>query len=342
MKRIAAVFARSLLMATVVCTVARCGEKPEPIVPLVSLAGAQGGGRVYFDTISVPSSSTSRVGMIYERSTIWGDLDLPPIANSGRVPAVILVADCDGVGNALQGWSDALLAVGYATFRLDSFGGREVKETCTGQQVVSAASLVGDIYNAQALLITHPIIDPVRIAVMGFGTGGQAAAWAALTRYQRQLKRAGSAPIAAYLSFYPTFCSFHLRDETEVAGGPIRLFHGTDDDVAPLAACRDWAQRMRAVGRNVGIYEYVGARHGFDVPVVLPPPAFADYVNFGKCEFLERPDGAFIDKVTGARPASNAACASRGYTPGYNAAAYRRSIDDVTALLAAVFRTGGG
>jgi len=342
MKRIATVLARSLLVAAVACAAARCGEKPEPIVPLISLAGAQGGGRIYFDTISIPPSATSWIGTIYERSTIWGDLDLPPIAGFGRVPAVILVPDCDGVGAALHGWSDVLQAVGYATFRLDSFGGREVKETCTGQQVINVVSLVGDIYNAQALLATHPSIDPARIAVMGFGTGGWAAAWAALTRYQRQLKRAGTMPIAAYLAFYPTLCAFHLRDETEIAGGPIRLFHGTADDAMPLPACRDWAQRMRAAGRDVGIYEYAGARHGFDVPAFSPPRAFADYVNFGNCDFSERPDGAFVDRATGARPAPNAACAARGYTQGYDAVALKKSIEDVKALLAVVFRTGGG
>jgi dienelactone hydrolase len=340
MKRIAAVAARAGLALALLAGVARC-EKPTPDVqPLATLANAVGGGRVYYTSLTVPPSATSFIGAIHERATVWGDLDLPA-QGAGRVPAVILAHSCAGVGAALRGWAGVLRGAGYAVFTLDSFGARGIREVCTGSQAINMASILADIYRAQALLASHPAIDPARIAVMGFSFGGRAAVWAALERYQRQLKAPGTAPLAAYLAFYPASCWFRFRDETEVAGGPIRLFHGTADDATPIAACRDWTARMRAAGRDVGIYEYSGAHHSFDNGAISPPRLFPEHVNQGKCEFVEWPDGGFIDRGTGSRPGPAAACATRGYTQGYDVVAYQKSVADVKSFLAAIFRTGG-
>jgi dienelactone hydrolase len=341
MKWTAAILARAGLALAIMGGATQC-EKPITLQDrMVSLADVPGGGRVYFDSILVPPSTTALVGAIYERSTIWGDLTLPPDASPVGVPAVILVPSCAGVGGSLRRWADVIVGAGYAAFVLDSFGGREIKETCTGRQAINTASMLGDIYRAQALLATHRHIDSGRIAVMGFSFGGRAALWAALTRFQQPLKPATTAPLAAYLAFYPASCWFHFRDETEVAGGPIRLFHGTADNATPLLPCRDWAQRLRAAGRDVGIYEYAGAHHAFDVPSFSPPRVAPDHVNLGKCEFDEFPDGSFRDKTTGARPGPTAACATRGYTQAYDAAAHQKAIEDVRTFLAAAFRRGG-
>jgi dienelactone hydrolase len=342
MKRTRAILARAGLALAIVGSAAQC-EKPLTLQDrMISLADVPGGGRIYFDSILVPPSTTALVGAIYERSTVWGDLALPPDEGSARVPAVILVPSCAGVGGSLRRWADEIVAQGYAAFVLDSFGGREIKETCTGRQAINTASMLGDIYRAQALLATHRRIDGGRIAVMGFSFGGRAALWAALTRFQQTLKPSTTAPLAAYLAFYPASCSFQFRDETEIAGGPVRLFHGTADDATPLLPCRDWAQRMRTAGRDVGIYEYAGAHHAFDVRSFVPPRIAPDHVNLGRCSFVELPDGAFRDTATGARPGATAACATRGYTQGYDAAAHQKAIEDVRTFLAAAFRRGGG
>ena len=342
MKWTAAILARAGLALAIVGSAAQC-EKPVSLQDrMESLADVPGGGRIYFDSILVPPSTTALVGAIYERSTVWGDLTLPQAADFPRVPAVILIHSCGGVSGSLRRWADVIVGAGYAAFVLDSFGGRETGETCTGRQAINTASMLGDIYRAQALLATHRRIDGGRIAVMGFSFGGRAALWAALTRFQQPLKPGGTPPLAAYLAFYPASCWFHFRDETDVAGGPIRLFQGTADNATPLLPCRDWAQRMLAAGRDVGIYEYSGAHHAFDVPSFSPPRVAPDHVNLSKCDFVELPDGAFRDKATGARPGPTAACATRGYTQGYDAAAHQKSIEDVRTFLAAAFRRGGG
>jgi len=52
----------------------------------------------------------------------------------GRLPAVILLHGSDGPpGGAMTHWADILSAMGIATFRLNSFGGRGIMEVTKNQ-----------------------------------------------------------------------------------------------------------------------------------------------------------------------------------------------------------------
>jgi dienelactone hydrolase len=52
---------------------------------------------------------------------------------------------------------------------------------------------------------------------------------------------------------------------------PIRLFSGTVDEAAPIAAVRDFAEKQRAAGADVKLFEYEGAHHAFDSPDFRTP-----------------------------------------------------------------------
>ena len=74
MKRTAAMLARAGLALAVIGSAAQC-EKPVALNErMESLADVPGGGRIYFDSILVPPSTTALIGSIYERSIVWGDL----------------------------------------------------------------------------------------------------------------------------------------------------------------------------------------------------------------------------------------------------------------------------
>lgn len=74
---------------------------------------------------------------VSERVTLSGTLAFP--AGPGPVPALVLMHGCGGIGASVRGWERELRAWGYATFAVDSFGGRGFREVCVGGEPVPPA-----------------------------------------------------------------------------------------------------------------------------------------------------------------------------------------------------------
>ena len=100
-----------------------------------------------------------------------GDLGFPP--GAGPFPAVILAHGCSGILPGKEAaWASVLREWGYATFVVDSFSGRNLIEACTNARALTGTQRVPDAYGALRILVTHPKIDPRRVALMGFSHGG--------------------------------------------------------------------------------------------------------------------------------------------------------------------------
>jgi dienelactone hydrolase len=193
----------------------------------------------------------------------WGEVQVPTEYLERR-PAVILVHGEEGVGAREAQWAAMLNDMGMPTFVLDSFTGRGVGRPVDRANAPGQEALIVDAYRALALLATHPRLDPARIALMGFSQGGAAALYASLLRFQR-LYGSADVAFAAYLAFSPV-CHTADLDAAQVSDRPIRIFDGTTDNVAPLASCRAFIDRLRSAGKDVQLTEYPGAPHPFDVP----------------------------------------------------------------------------
>jgi dienelactone hydrolase len=174
-------------------------------------------------------------------------------------------------------------------------------------------------------------IDARRIAALGFSHGGWVTLWASQASIERRFLRA-NVEFAAFAAFYPAACNVRLLNETAMAPGAVRIFHGTADDWTPIAACRQWVARRQAAGRDVSLVAYDRAMHAFDVPYFSPPQHWNGIFNAGKCMITQQPDGTFL--TDDGRPLTPASpCVSRGATLGYDARAHRQSIADVKTFL---------
>jgi dienelactone hydrolase len=269
--------------------------------------------------------------------TVAGELRLPAAGDEQRLPAVIMMHGAGGVYGNADAWADAINDLGVAVFILDSFSGRGfINPTAVVGQTKDAAAVSGlvmivDAYRALALLAKHPRIDPGRIALMGFSRGGITALYASLTRFQQQYGPPG-VQFAAYVPVYP-LCSYALADDERLSGGPVRIFHGTADNITPIDSCRRYVERLRRAGRDIQITEYSGAHHGYDMAVLSEPRNYPELQNFGGCFFEERPRGTLVNADTGKPVSATDACVSRGATLGYDPSAYAATRKAVRELM---------
>lgn len=263
-----------------------------------------------------------------EPLTVTGSLSIPPTEEP--VPAVIITHGCGGVWGSEVGWVEELNDLGLATLIVDSFGGRNITEICTGRETINVASPIVDIYRAAEELDRHRWVDASRLAIMGFSFGGRAAIWTAFTRFK---KAYGGREFAAHIAFYPSTCFIELADES-VSGGSIRILHGTEDDWTPIDQCEAMVGRMAADGTDIQLLAYPGAEHSFDNREVgwAVRHLVLEGVSPRNCTFVEV-DGAIIDLDTGYVGGVGSTCIERGVSYGYNADSRQAAAADIAGFL---------
>lgn len=266
---------------------------------------------------------------------IGGELRLPQ--GKGPFPAVVLVHGSGGVGSNADQWSREFNSIGIAAFLPDSFTGRGILDTRADQSQLDHLGMMYDAYRALELLSRHPLIDPSRIAIMGFSKGGVAALRSSMKRFQR-IYGPPNVEFVAYLPFYPASCNWSLLEEDQVSDRPIRIFHGGGDDWVPVEPCRGYAERLRQLGKDAQITVYPGARHAFDsplLPAVLPLPTAQ---NGGRCSVKEQAGGELTNVDTGKPFTLQDACVTRGASIGFDPVANREAQKAVKAFLIDTFK----
>jgi len=200
------------------------------------------------------------------KQPLFGYLSRPDA--SGKLPAVVLLHGCPGLGPHEIEAAAALKSWGYVALALDSLGG---SGACTAIAPGVAAE-VADSYAALRYLAGQDFVDSGRIAVLGFSMGGIAV----LADVERgKVERTQAMHFAAAAAYYP-WCGANLGDMT------VRtlILIGERDDWAPAESCRKMVAhesdgalvRGPVAGKPVSLTVYPGATHAFDSRYM--PPTF--------------------------------------------------------------------
>ena len=254
---------------------------------------------------------------------------------SGRLPLVILMHGSGGFEVNADLWARHFGSLGISTFALDSFSGRGIASTVVDQSQLGRLNMILDLYRSLAVLAAHPLVDPNRIAVMGFSRGGQAALYAALTRFQKVWNASRIDP-AAYIALYPQ-CNTTYINDTDVTDHPIRIFHGISDDYVAIAPCRVYFDRLKQSGKDVEMTEYPDTWHAFDYPSLTSSPMVVHNGQTTNCVLMEEPAGTIVNTVTN-KPFTYADdCVGRNPHVAYSHKATHETEEAVRGLLKKVF-----
>jgi dienelactone hydrolase len=260
--------------------------------------------------------------------TLSGELETP--RGAGPFPGVVLMHGCAGVGAAERGWERALREAGYATFVVDSFGGRGVREACVQGRSLLPMQRIPDAYGALRILSTHPAIDARRIAVMGFSHGGIVATLSATTWAHDTFVASGQPGFRAFIALYP-YCNWTFPEMAHLSA-PLRIHTGALDDWTPAKPCEDMVAALQAAGYDAGITVYPDARHSFD-EVGLPPTILPGVENGAACT-------PRLSSILGPleNPEQLSACLRHGASIGWNREATARARTSVLGQLERLLR----
>jgi dienelactone hydrolase len=151
--------------------------------------------------------------------------------------------------------------MGYVAFALDMYG-KGVRGTSPqdGPKLSTPYKQDRNLMRARAtagldVLRTHRLVDPTKMAAIGYCFGGTTAL---------ELARSG-APLAGVVSF-------HGNLETSLPAKPgqvkatVLVCHGADDPVVPPAEVLAFEDEMRKAGVDWQLVAYGGCVHGFTNP----------------------------------------------------------------------------
>ena len=138
---------------------------------------------------------------------------------------------------------------------------------------------------APSPLLNSPI-DKRKIAVLGYSHGARGALFVASEKIRLSFI-ADDLRFAASIAYYPG-CSAQIKD-IDFTNAPILMLLAEKDNICPVEACLDYAQRIKDSGADVKAIVYKGAHHGFPVysdNKTIKAPSLPDWGNCRQEEHL--------------------------------------------------------
>jgi len=255
--------------------------------PVADLSQGQE-GRIFFTSINLGSFREILAGVGQSKPvTISGTLKMPKEV-AGKVPAVIILHGAGGVNEHYFEVANMLNEMRIAAFVIDSFEPRGIQ---SGVDILkklfhSYSTRISDAYAALELLSTHPKIDKRRIAVMGYSHGAKVALFVASEKIRWSFI-ADDLRFAASIAYYPgCFPQFKNIDFTDA---PVLMLLAEKDNICPIEACLDYAQRIKDSDADIKAIVYKGAHHQFPVlsgNELIKVPSLPDWSSCKQEEYM--------------------------------------------------------
>jgi dienelactone hydrolase len=190
---------------------------------------------------------------------------------SAPLPALILAHTCGGIRvPESKYWLEAALKDGYVVLVIDSLRGNPTN--CLSPSPVPYGRLLKDLYDGAAHLAQLPIVDPRKIAVLGFSQGAFSAAAVASPGVKAAVAP-GAPRFAASAALYGTCewpvgtfrnIDYPIRFVFPDSDKPLLLLMGSDDTETPPAFCGSVLPQLKASGAPVEWSTYDHTTHCWD------------------------------------------------------------------------------
>jgi len=182
-------------------------------------------------------------------------------AVQGKQPAVLMEHDRSGLSE--DSLKDAMLIakLGYVVFALDIFGKGVVPPTVPDMtKTITIYNNDRPLMRARAMagfdvLKSQPMVDPNRIAAVGYCFGGTVGL---------ELVETG-VPLVGFISVHGSFRDFAPENAKNIKGR-VLILHGAEDPVAPMNEVNAVISQLRGAKVDFELNLYSGTTHGFTHP----------------------------------------------------------------------------
>jgi len=176
-------------------------------------------------------------------------------------PGVLVVHEWKGLNDYAKRRARQLAELGYVAFAIDMYGkGILAKDHAEAARLSGAYRSDRRLMRARAevglqVLRRHPLVDPTRIAAIGYCFGGTTVL---------ELARSGEA-LRGVASFHGGLSTPHPEDDARITGR-VLVLHGADDSFIAPEEVAAFEASLRVAGVDYRLIAYPGAVHSFTVP----------------------------------------------------------------------------
>ncbi len=206
-------------------------------------------------TVQTKPVTYEHEGVKLQGHLYWND------ATAAKRPGILVVHEFWGLNDYAKKRAEMLAELGYAAMAVDMYGdGKVTKHAKEAGEM--AATVRGNLkewqgraITAMKALQTQPMVDPNKIAAIGYCFGGSTALQLAMT----------GANVSAVVSFHGALPAV-TADQAKVIKARILICHGAEDTFVAEKDCQEFRATLSKAKIYYQFHYFGGVKHSFTVP----------------------------------------------------------------------------